>query len=126
MRLSFSASSSSENRNGEYSDSLAQLDEFIKNLASRYPTLQNPIAHEIAEKIAEKLQYQNTDDERLVYYVTVNKGKVCVIPQSVHHCSLNVVKLAEAVEPLLEFISEYEVRQRANQLRKLTLKTLPM
>lgn len=105
---------------------LDKFDDFIQNIASRYPTLQNPIAHEIAEKIAEKMQYQNTNDERLVYYVTVNKGKVCVMPQSVHHCSLNVVKLAEAVEPLLEFITGYEVRQRANQLRKLTLKTLPM
>lgn len=110
----------------ECSDSLAQLDEFIKNLASRYPTLQNPIAHEIAEKIAEKMQYQNTNDERLVYYVTVNKGKVCVIPQSAHHCSLNIVKLAAAFEPLLEFMSGYEIRQRANQLRKLPLKSIPM
>ncbi len=110
----------------DHLDPLAKLDDYLQNLASRFPTLQSPIAYEIAEKIAEKMQYQNTNDERLVYYVTVNKGKVCVIPQSVHHCSLNVVKLAEAVEPLLEFISGYEVRQRANQLRKLTLKTLPM
>ncbi|WP_335954007.1 KilA-N domain-containing protein [Acinetobacter higginsii] len=110
----------------ETSDALAQLDEFIKNLASRYPALQNPIAHEIAEQISEKMQYQNTNDERLVYFVTIDKGKVCVLPQSVHHCSLNVVKLAEAVEPLLEFINGYEIRQRANHLRKLPLKSLPM
>ncbi len=110
----------------ECSDSLAQLDDFIKKLASRYPTLQNPIAYEIAEKINEKMQYQNTNDERLVYFVTVNKGKVIVLPQSVHHCSLNIVKLAEAVEPLLEFIAGNEIRLRANALKKLTLKTLPM
>lgn len=108
------------------SDSLAQLDDFIKKLASRYPALQNPIAYEIAEKIADKMQYQNTNDERLVYYVAVNKGKVCVMPQSVHHCSLNIVKLAEAVEPLLEFIAGNEIRPRAKALNKLTLKTLPM
>lgn len=110
----------------ECSDSLAQLDDFIKKLASRYPALQNPIAYEIAEKIADKMQYQNTNDERLVYYVAVNKGKVCVMPQSVHHCSLNIVKLAEAVEPLLEFIAGNEIRPRAKALNKLTLKTLPM
>ncbi|MCJ0828704.1 KilA-N domain-containing protein [Acinetobacter sp. NIPH1876] len=110
----------------ETSDALTQLDEFVKNLASRYPALQNPIAHEIAEQISEKMQYQNTNDERLVYYVVINKGKVIVMPQSVHHCSLNVVKLAEAVEPLLEFITGYEVRQRASNLRKLPLKTVPM
>ncbi|MDH1005673.1 KilA-N domain-containing protein [Acinetobacter junii] len=115
-----------KNEKHECSDSLAQLDEFIKGLASRYPTLQNPIAHEIAQQISDKMQYQNTNDERLVYYVTVNKGKVIVMPQSVHHTSLNIVKLAEAFEPLLEFMTGHEIRHRANQLRKLTLKSLPM
>lgn len=106
-------------------DVVAQLDEYLKNLDSRYPALSNPIAYEIGQKISEYLQYQDIKDERLFYTVSINSGKVAVMPQSPHHCSLNIVKLADAFAPLWEFMQGYEVRHRANHLRKLPLKRLP-
>ncbi|WP_259344310.1 KilA-N domain-containing protein [Acinetobacter lactucae] len=106
-------------------DVVAQLDEYLKNLDSRYPALSNPIAYEIGQKISEYLQYQDIKDERLFYTVSINSGKVAVMPQSPHHCSLNIVKLADAFAPLWEFMQGYEVRHRANHLRKLPLRRLP-
>ncbi|EOH5948770.1 KilA-N domain-containing protein [Acinetobacter baumannii] len=106
-------------------DVVAQLDEYLKNLDSRYPALSNPIAYEIGQKISDYLQYQDIKDERLFYTVSINSGKVAVMPQSSHHCSLNIVKLADAFAPLWEFMQGYEVRHRANHLRKLPLRRLP-
>lgn len=109
----------------EQKDVVAQLDNYLKNLDSRYPALSNPIAYEIGQKISDYLQYQDIKDERLFYTVSINSGKVAVMPQSPHHCSLNIVKLADAFAPLWEFMQGYEVRHRANHLRKLPLRRLP-
>ncbi|WP_254624407.1 KilA-N domain-containing protein [Acinetobacter lactucae] len=106
-------------------DVVDKLDSYLKNLDSRYPALSNPIAYEIGQKISDYLQYQDIKDERLFYTVSINSGKVAVMPQSPHHCSLNIVKLADAFAPLWEFMQGYEVRHRANHLRKLPLRRLP-
>lgn len=109
----------------EQKDVVDKLDSYLKNLDSRYPALSNPIAYEIGQKISDYLQYQDIKDERLFYTVSINSGKVAVMPQSPHHCSLNIVKLADAFAPLWEFMQGYEVRHRANHLRKLPLRRLP-
>ncbi|WP_228198119.1 KilA-N domain-containing protein [Acinetobacter ursingii] len=104
---------------------LEKLQSFLDNLANRYPTLQNPIAHEIAVRFAEILQYQDLTDERLFYYVAINKGKVVVLPQTVHHGVIDLVKLADAFEPLHEFMMGYEICSQARALKKLPLKPIP-
>lgn len=109
----------------EQKDVVEKLDSYLKNLDSRYPALSNPIAYEIGQKISDYLQYQDIKDERLFYTVSINSGKVAVMPQSPHHCSLNIVKLADAFAPLWEFMQGYEVRHRANHLRKLPIRRLP-
>lgn len=106
-------------------DVVAQLDEYLKTLDSRFPALSNPIAYEIGQKISQFLQYQDLSDERLFYTVSINSGQVVVMPQSAHHCSLDIVKLSDAFAPLWEFMQGYEVRHRANHLRKLPLKRIP-
>lgn len=106
-------------------DVMDKLDSYLNNIASRFPALSNPIAYEIGQKISQYLQYQDITDERLFYTVSINSGKVVVMPQSAHHCSLNIVKLADAVAPLFEFMQGYEVRHRANHFRKIPLKRLP-
>ncbi|MDI9745862.1 KilA-N domain-containing protein [Acinetobacter nosocomialis] len=106
-------------------DIVAQLDEYLKTLDSRFPALSNPIAYEIGQKISQFLQYQDLSDERLFYTVSINSGQVVVMPQSAHHCSLDIVKLSDAFAPLWEFMQGYEVRHRANHLRKLPLKRIP-
>lgn len=106
-------------------DALETLQSFVENLASRYPALQNPVAHEVAVKLSEILKYQDTNDDRLVYSVTISKGKVLVMPETVHHAFIDVVKLADAFAPLHEFMMGYEIKHRASHLKKLELKTVP-
>ncbi|QJF33533.1 hypothetical protein HIN86_15360 [Acinetobacter baumannii] len=109
----------------EQKDVVGKLDEYLKTLDSRFPALSNPIAYEIGQKISQFLQYQDLSDERLFYTVSINSGQVVVMPQSAHHCSLDIVKLSDAFAPLWEFMQGYEVRHRANHLRKLPLKRIP-
>ncbi len=104
---------------------LEKLQSFLDNLAHRYPSLQNPVAHEIAVRFAELLQYQDLTDERLFYYVAINKGKIVVLPQTVHHGVIDLVKLANAFEPLHEFMMGYEICSQARALKKLPLKPIP-
>ncbi|WP_180644831.1 BRO-N domain-containing protein [Acinetobacter bereziniae] len=106
-------------------DALEKLQSFVENLAHHYPTLQNPIAHEIAEKFCDFLKYQNTNDERLVYYVLISKGKVSVIPQTIHHVPVDIVELSEAFKPLYEYMMGYEISRQAGHLKKLELKNVP-
>jgi len=106
-------------------DALEKLQSFVENLAHRYPTLQNPIAHEIAEKFCDFLKYQNVNDERLVYYVLISKGKVSVMPQTVHHIPVDIVKLSEAFKPLHDYMIGYDIGHQAGHLKKLELKNVP-
>ncbi len=109
----------------EEGDTLEKLQSFLDNLAHRYPTLQNPMAHEIAVRFSEILKYQDLNDERLFYYVAINKGKLVVLPQTVHHGVVDLVKLSEAFEPLHEFMMGYEIYSQARALKKLPLKPVP-
>lgn len=104
---------------------LEKLQSFVDNLAHRYPTLQNPMAHEIAARFSEILQYQDLSNERLFYYVAINKGKLVVLPQTVHHGVVDLVKLSEAFEPLHNFMMGYEIYSQARALKKLPLKPVP-
>lgn len=106
-------------------DALEKLQSFVENLASRYPTLQNPIAHEVAIKLSDILKYQDVNDDRLVYSVIISKGKVLVTPETVHHTVIDIVKLADAFEPLHNFMMGYEIAHRAKHFRKLELKSVP-
>ena len=109
----------------EEGDTLEKLQSFLDNLAHRYPTLQNPMAHEIAVRFSEILKYQDLNDERLFYYVAINKGKLVVLPQTVHHGVIDLVKLSEAFEPLHSFMMGYEIYSQARALKKLPLKPVP-
>lgn len=104
---------------------LEKLQSFVDNLAHRYPALQNPMAHEIAVRFSEILKYQDLNDERLFYYVAINKGKLVVLPQTVHHGVVDLVKLSEAFEPLHEFMLGYEIYSQAKALKKIPLKKVP-
>lgn len=109
----------------EEGDTLEKLQSFLDSLARRYPTLQNPMAHEIAVRFSEILKYQDLNDERLFYYVAINKGKLVVLPQTVHHGVVDLVKLSEAFEPLHNFMMGYEIYSQARALKKLPLKPVP-
>jgi hypothetical protein len=105
-------------------DPIKQLDDFLKNIASRYPALKNPIAHEIAEKIEEKMRFQDTN-ARLVYWVVSEEGKVIVQPVSVHHTPIDIVKLSEGFNKMHDYLMGSGILEQARYLRKLELRTLP-
>lgn len=105
-------------------DSIQQLDDFLKNIASRYPALKNPIAHEIAEKIEEKMRFQDTN-ARLVYWVVSEEGKVTVQPMSVHHTPIDIVKLGEGFNKMHDYLMGSGILEQARYLRKLELRSLP-
>ncbi|ENV36835.1 hypothetical protein F959_01642 [Acinetobacter venetianus RAG-1 = CIP 110063] len=105
-------------------DSIKQLDDFLKNIASRYPALKNPIAHEIAEKIEEKMQFQDTS-ARLVYWVVSEAGKVIVQPMSTHHAPVDIVRLSDDFSKMHDYLTGSGILERARHLSKLELRTLP-
>lgn len=95
-----------------------RLENFVSSLASRYPALQNPIAHEIAEKIAHEMQFQNIK-ERLVYWVVLDGGNVIVQSLSNHYAPVNIVKLANGFTELHGYMIGEGLIDQANNLRKL-------
>lgn len=105
-------------------DPIKQLDDLLKNIASRYPALKNPIAHEIAEKIEEKMRFQDTN-ARLVYWVISEEGKVSVQPMSVHHTPIDIVKLGEGFNKMHDYLMGSGILEQARYLRKLELQSLP-
>lgn len=105
-------------------DPIKQLDDLLKNIASRYPALKNPIAHEIAEKIEEKMRFQDTN-ARLVYWVISEEGKVSVQPMSVHHTPIDIVKLGEGFNKMHDYLMGSGILEQARYLRKLELRSLP-
>lgn len=109
----------------DHSDPISKLDDYLQNLASRFPTLQNPLAYEIASKIAEKMKYQDLKG-LLNYWVSIENGKTIVHAYSVHHLPVNIVRLAKSFEPLKEFLVGNEIEIQARELAKIELKAVPM
>lgn len=109
----------------DHSDPISKLDDYLQNLASRFPTLQNPIAYEIAAKIVEKMKYQDLKG-LLNYWVSIENGKTIVHAYSVHHLPVNIVRLAKSFEPLKEFLIGHEIESQARELAKIELKAFPM
>ena len=107
----------------DHSDPISKLDDYLQNLASRFPTLQNPIAYEIASKIAENMRYQNLKG-LLNYWVSIEDGKTRVHAYSAHHLPVNIVRLTRSMEPIKEFFSGNEIESQAKYLAKLELKAI--
>lgn len=99
-------------------DPLKRLDNFLKGLADRYPSLQNPIAYEIAQKISDSLSFQDING-RIVYWIAINQNKVAVQQMSVHHAPVNIVKLKEKFSQLHNYMISSEILEMADRLEKL-------
>ncbi len=105
-------------------DIVDKLDEYLRNLASRFPALKNPIAAEIAEKISDYLSYQDASDP-LAYWVSINNGKPSVQPVPVHCAPVNIVKLIERFNHFRDYLANAGILEQAEHLRKLELKAIP-
>ena len=105
-------------------DIVDKLDEYLRNLASRFPALKNPIAAEIAEKIGDYLNRQDIS-EPLAYWVSVNNGKPSVQPLPVHYAPVNVVKLAERFNHLRDYMMGSGIIEQAGHLGNYEIKAVP-
>lgn len=105
-------------------DIVDKLDEYLKNLASRFPALKNPVAAEIAEKISDYLSYQDASDP-LAYWVSINNGKPSVQPVPVHCAPVNIVKLIERFNHFRDYVANAGILEQAEHLRRLELKAIP-
>ncbi|MEX7540122.1 KilA-N domain-containing protein, partial [Acinetobacter baumannii] len=56
-------------------DVVAQLDEYLKNINSRYPALKCPYAYEAAMKLADDLKYRDVTKPQS-YYVSFQNGNI--------------------------------------------------
>ncbi|WP_151838726.1 KilA-N domain-containing protein [Acinetobacter radioresistens] len=105
-------------------DIVDKLDEYLRNLASRFPALKNPIAAEIAEKIGDYLNRQDIS-EPLAYWVSVNNGKPSVQPLPVHYAPVDVVKLAERFNHLRDYMMGSGIIEQAGHLGNYEIKAVP-
>lgn len=105
-------------------DIVDKLDEYLRNLASRFPALKNPIAAEIAEKISDYLSYQDMSGP-LAYWVSISNGKPSVQPVPVHCAPVNIVKLIEKFNYFHDYVANAGILEQAEHLRKLELKAIP-
>lgn len=47
------------------------------------------------------------------------------MPETVHHASIDIVKLADAFKPLHDYMMGYEIVKQAGYLKMLELKSVP-
>ncbi|WP_391485809.1 phage antirepressor N-terminal domain-containing protein [Acinetobacter pittii] len=101
-------------------DTLQRLEKFVDNLAARYPALENPLAHEIAQQIGEKLKYQSPAGLKNFWISIQENGAVSVQQYSLHHTPVNVVQLRERFNKLWDFLHKDEVLELGKVLKRFT------
>lgn len=99
-------------------DTLQRLEKFVDNLAARYPALENPLAHEIAQQIGEKLKYQSSTGLKNFWISIQENGDVSVRQHSLHHTPVNVVQLREKFNTLWDFLHQDEVLELGKVLKR--------
>lgn len=83
-------------------DVVAQLDEYLKNLNSRYPALKCPYAYEAAMKIADDMSYRDTNKPQS-YFVSFKNGKVIARWLEERFYPVDMIELSEIFERFYNF-----------------------
>ncbi|EOC5701197.1 phage antirepressor N-terminal domain-containing protein [Acinetobacter baumannii] len=99
-------------------DTLKRLENFVDNLATRYPALENPLAYEIAQHVGEKLKYQSPKGPKNFWISIQENGALSVQQYSLHHTPINVVQLREKFNGLWEFLHKDEVLELGKVLKR--------
>ncbi|MFP0868611.1 phage antirepressor N-terminal domain-containing protein [Acinetobacter baumannii] len=105
-------------------DTLQRLEKFVDNLAARYPTLENPLAHEIAQQVSEKLMYQSSTGPKNFWVSIQENGAVSVQQHSLHHTPVNVVQLRENFNDLWDFLHKDEVLELGKVLKRFPFESV--
>jgi len=83
-------------------DVVAQLDEYLKNLNSRYPALKCPYAYEAAMKIADDMSYRDAKKPQS-YYVSFQNGRVITRWLEERFYPVDMIELSEIFDKFLKF-----------------------
>ncbi|WP_152634970.1 KilA-N domain-containing protein [Acinetobacter nosocomialis] len=83
-------------------DVVAQLDEYLKNLNSRYPALKCPYAYEAAMKIADDMSYRDAKKPQS-YYVSFQNGRVITRWLEERFYPVDMIELSEIFDKFLTF-----------------------
>ncbi|WP_427838082.1 KilA-N domain-containing protein [Acinetobacter baumannii] len=83
-------------------DIVAQLDEYLKNINSRFPALKSPYAYEAAMKIADDMEYRNVNEPQS-YYVCFKDGKVITRWLEGRFYPVDMIELSEIFEKFNNF-----------------------
>lgn len=83
-------------------DVVAQLDEYLKNLNSRYPALKCPYAYEAAMKIADDMSYRDANKPQS-YYVSFQNGRVITRWLEERFYPVDMIELSDIFEKFYKF-----------------------
>lgn len=83
-------------------DIVTQLDEYLKNINSRFPALKSPYAYEAAMKIADDMEYRNVNEPQS-YYVCFKDGKVITRWLEGRFYPVDMIELSEIFEKFNNF-----------------------
>ncbi|HCV3095699.1 phage antirepressor N-terminal domain-containing protein [Acinetobacter baumannii] len=100
------------------SDPLERLENLLDRVSARYPALENPLAYEIAQQVAEKLKYQSSTRQKNFWISVQENGAVAVHQYTSHHTPVNVVQLREKFNQLWDFLHKDEVLELGKVLKR--------
>lgn len=83
-------------------DVVAQLDEYLKNINSRYPALKCPYAYEAAMKLADDLKYRDVTKPQS-YYVSFQNGNIITRWLEGRFYPVDMIELSEIFEKFYKF-----------------------
>ncbi|WP_347016427.1 KilA-N domain-containing protein [Acinetobacter seifertii] len=86
----------------ESPDVVAQLDEYLKNINSRYPALKCPYAYEAAMKLADDLKYRDVTKPQS-YYVSFQNGNIITRWLEGRFYPVDMIELSEIFEKFYKF-----------------------
>ncbi len=97
-------------------DVVAQLDEYLKNLNSRYPALKCPYAYEAAMKIADDMSYRDTNKPQS-YYVSFQNGKIITRWLEERFYPVDMIELSEIFEKFYKFSRSNDLMSIARNMK---------
>ncbi|MEQ1086517.1 phage antirepressor N-terminal domain-containing protein [Acinetobacter seifertii] len=86
----------------EQKDVVGKLDEYLKNINSRYPALKCPYAYEAAMKLADDLKYRDVTKPQS-YYVSFQNGNIITRWLEGRFYPVDMIELSEIFEKFYKF-----------------------
>ncbi|MDV8150445.1 KilA-N domain-containing protein [Acinetobacter pittii] len=97
-------------------DIVAQLDEYLKNINSRFPALKSPYAYEAAMKIADDMEYRNVNEPQS-YFVSFRNGKVITRWLEGRFYPVDMIELSDIFEKFSAFARSNDLMDIGRNLK---------